>query len=53
LTHLIGDDFLTIDPGEAHWQNRDEFLAGAEASANYHGKLIFLALEHENAAIGL
>lgn len=40
---LIGDGFLTINPDEAHWQNRDEFLAGAKSFANHHGKLVSLA----------
>jgi hypothetical protein len=26
LKELIGENFLTINPGEEHWQNRDEFL---------------------------
>ena len=29
LKALISEDFLTINPGEEHWQNRTEFLAGS------------------------
>ena len=43
LKRLIGEDFLTINPGEEHWQNRDEFLAGAQAFSLHHGKLVSLA----------
>ena len=43
LKKLIGEDFLTINPGEEHWQNRTEFLAGAQAFAQHHGKLVSLA----------
>jgi ketosteroid isomerase-like protein len=42
LDELIGNDFLTINPGEEHWQNRDEFLAGAQAFASRGGKLVSL-----------
>jgi ketosteroid isomerase-like protein len=42
LRQLIGDGFLTINPDEAQWQNRDEFLAGAKAFAGHHGKLVSL-----------
>ena len=42
LDELIGEDFLTINPGEQHWQNRDEFLAGAKAFASRGGKLASL-----------
>ena len=38
LKELIGEDFLTINPGEQHWQNRDEFIAGAKAFADRQGK---------------
>jgi ketosteroid isomerase-like protein len=43
LHELIGEDFLTINPGEEHWQNRDEFLAGAKAFASRGGKLVSLS----------
>jgi ketosteroid isomerase-like protein len=43
LNRLIGEDFLTINPGEEHWQKRNEFLAGAQAFAQHHGKLVSLA----------
>lgn len=43
LGELIGKDFLTINPGEAHWQNRSEFLAGAKVFADHGGKLVFLS----------
>ena len=43
LEELIGEDFLTINPGEAHWQNRTEFLAGAKGFANHGGKLVSLS----------
>ena len=43
LQQSIGSDFLTINPGEEHWQNRDEFLAGADAFARHNGKLVHLA----------
>ncbi len=43
LNRLVGEDFLTINPGEEHWQNRAEFLAGAQAFAQHHGKLVSLA----------
>lgn len=43
LKRLIGDDFLTINPGEEHWQNKAEFLAGAHAFAEHQGKLVSLA----------
>jgi ketosteroid isomerase-like protein len=42
LQRSIGNDFLTINPGEEHWQNRDEFLAGAEAFVHQNGKLVRL-----------
>jgi len=42
LKALISEDFLTINPGEEHWQNRTEFLAGAQAFAQHHGKLVSL-----------
>ena len=42
LQQSIGSDFLTINPGEEHWQNRDEFLAGAEAFVRHNGKLVRL-----------
>lgn len=43
LGELIGEDFLTINPGEAHWQNRSEFLAGAKAFAHHDGRLVSLS----------
>lgn len=43
LKELIGEDFLTINPGEEHWQNRDEFVAGAKAFADHQGKLVSLS----------
>jgi ketosteroid isomerase-like protein len=43
LRELIAEDFLTINPGEAHWQNRDEFLAGAKAFVSGGGKLVSLS----------
>jgi ketosteroid isomerase-like protein len=42
LKKLIGEDFLTINPGEEHWQNKEEFLAGAQGFAEHHGKLVSL-----------
>src|SRR5580698_2608232 len=42
LQQSIGGDFLTINPNEEHWQNRDEFLTGAEAFARNNGKLVRL-----------
>lgn len=42
LKKLIGDDFLTINPGEEHWQDKAEFLAGAQHFAEHHGKLVSL-----------
>jgi ketosteroid isomerase-like protein len=43
LKKLIGEEFLTINPGEEHWQNRAEFTAGAQAFADHHGKLVSLS----------
>jgi ketosteroid isomerase-like protein len=43
LRELIAEDFLTINPDEAHWQNRDEFLAGAKAFVSGGGKLVSLS----------
>lgn len=43
LKKLIGEDFLTINPGEEHWQDKGEFVAGAQAFAEHHGKLISLS----------
>src|ERR1700722_5579708 len=43
LKELIGEDFITINPGEGHWQNRAEFLAGARAFADHQGKLVSLS----------
>jgi hypothetical protein len=40
LKELIGEDFITINPGEHHWQNRDEFVAGAKSFADHKGKLV-------------
>jgi ketosteroid isomerase-like protein len=42
LDELIGEDFLTINPGEEHLQNREEFLAGAKAFASRRRKLVSL-----------
>lgn len=42
LKKLIGEDFLTINPGEEHWQDKEEFLAGARRFAEHHGKLVSL-----------
>ena len=42
LNELIGPDFLTINPGESHWQNQLEFLRGASQFAAHHGKLVHL-----------
>jgi ketosteroid isomerase-like protein len=42
LTRLIGEDFLTINPGEEHWQDKAEFLAGAQGFAEHQGKLVSL-----------
>jgi ketosteroid isomerase-like protein len=42
LKKLIGDDFLTINPGEEHWQDKEEFLTGAKHFAEHHGKLVSL-----------
>jgi uncharacterized protein YbcI len=42
LKKLIGEEFMTINPGEEHWQNRAEFTAGAQAFAEHHGKLVSL-----------
>lgn len=43
LKELIGEDFITINPGEQHWQNRDEFVTGAKAFADHQGKLVSLS----------
>jgi ketosteroid isomerase-like protein len=43
LKKLIGEEFMTINPGEEHWQNRAEFTAGAQAFAEHHGKLVSLS----------
>jgi ketosteroid isomerase-like protein len=43
LKELIGEDFITINPGEQHWQNRNEFIAGARAFADHQGKLVSLS----------
>ena len=43
LKELIGEDFITINPGEQHWQNRDEFVAGAKAFVGHQGKLVSLS----------
>ena len=43
LKELIGEDFITINPGEQHWQNRDEFVAGAKAFVDHKGKLVSLS----------
>src|ERR1700728_1340872 len=43
LKELIGEDFITINPGEEHWQNRAEFIAGAKAFADHQGKLVSLS----------
>jgi ketosteroid isomerase-like protein len=43
LKELIGEDFITINPGEEHWQNRAEFVAGAKAFADQQGKLVSLS----------
>jgi hypothetical protein len=29
LQELLSKDFVTINPGDDHWQTRDEFFAGA------------------------
>ena len=42
LKRLIGEDFLTINPGEEHWQDKAEFLAGAQGFAEHQGKLVSL-----------
>jgi ketosteroid isomerase-like protein len=42
LNRLIGEDFLTINPGEEHWQDKAEFLAGAQGFAEHQGKLVSL-----------
>jgi hypothetical protein len=38
----IWESYFRINPNEEHWQNRDEFLAGAEAFARHNGKLVRL-----------
>ena len=43
LKELIGGDFITINPGEQHWQNHDEFVAGAKAFVDHQGKLMSLS----------
>ena len=43
LKELIGEDFITINPGEQHWQNRDEFVAGAKTFVGHQGKLVSLS----------
>jgi ketosteroid isomerase-like protein len=43
LRELIGNDFITMNPADQHWQNRDEFLAGANAFAEHQGKLVSLS----------
>jgi ketosteroid isomerase-like protein len=43
LKELIGEDFITINPGEQHWQNHNEFVAGAKAFADHQGKLVSLS----------
>jgi ketosteroid isomerase-like protein len=43
LKDLIGEEFITINPGEEHWQNRAEFVAGASAFADHQGKLVSLS----------
>jgi ketosteroid isomerase-like protein len=43
LKELIGEDFITMNPGEEHWQNRAEFVAGARAFAGHQGKLVYLS----------
>jgi len=42
LKRLIGEDFLTINPGEEHWQDKAEFIAGAQGFAEHQGKLVSL-----------
>jgi ketosteroid isomerase-like protein len=42
LEKLIGEDFLTINPGEEHWQDKAEFLGGAQGFAGNQGKLVSL-----------
>lgn len=42
LKKLIGEDFLTINPGEEHWQDKEEFLVGAQGFADHHGRLVSL-----------
>jgi hypothetical protein len=43
LNESIGEDFITINPGEEHWQNRAEFVAGARAFVDHQGKLVSLS----------
>ena len=43
LKELIGEDFITINPGEQHWESRDEFVGGARAFADHQGKLVSLS----------
>ncbi len=38
LKELIGEDFITINPGEQHWQNHNEFVAGDDAFARAKAK---------------
>jgi ketosteroid isomerase-like protein len=42
LKKLIAEDFLTINPGEEHWQDKTEFIAGAQGFAEHQGKLVSL-----------
>ena len=42
LKRLIGEDFLTINPGEEHLQDKAEFLAGAQSFLKHQGKLVSL-----------
>lgn len=42
LKRLIGEDLLTINPGEEHWQDKAEFLAGAQGFLEHQGKLASL-----------
>jgi hypothetical protein len=48
---LIGEDFITINPGEERWQNHAEFVAGARAFADHQGKLVSLSFHARRSRI--
>src|SRR5579875_83284 len=50
IRSLVPPDLIAINPGDPHWQNREEFIASAKDFAAHRGKLISLVFSQNRDA---